>query len=102
MILSTYPIRHEIPEPLRACITTHRIMDDALSPVQSAARNFELIQAALESIPIGTRFSTSDIRKAAGEFVCWDSIRNHLSAAVLRRAVVSFKSGANRYYKRVA
>ena len=96
------PINHTIPPHLRACITTHRIMDDVLSPVQSAARNFELIRTALESIPVGTMFSAGDIRKAAGEFVCWDSIRNHLSAEVLRRTVVTFKSGANRHYKRIA
>jgi hypothetical protein len=91
-----------IPERLRACVTTHRIMDDVLSPVQSAARNFELIRTALESIPVGTMFSAGDIRKAAGEFVCWDSIRNHLSTEVVRRSVVTYKTGKNRYYKRVA
>lgn len=91
-----------IPERLKACVTTHRIMDDTLSPAKASARNFELIKAALESMPIGKQFGASDLRKATGEPVCWDSIRNHLAAEVVRRSVVTYKTGQNRYYKRVA
>lgn len=95
-------IPSHIPERLRACVTTHLIKDDAMSPVKAAARNFELIKSAIESIPVGKQFSAGDVRKAAGEFVCWDSIRNHLSTEVVRRSVVTYKTGQNRYYKRVA
>ena len=91
-----------IPERLKACVTTHRIMDDKMSPPLAAERNFVLIQKAIESMQIGKAFTTGDISRQIGGGVCMDSIRNHLTTEVMRRSVVTYKSGANRYYKRIA
>jgi len=94
------PIKHEIPSRLRACITTHRIMDDERADV--VLKNRSEVLRAVRQMPFCKQFSIGDLRKHLNVEIDNTSIRGHLANLVLAQRLVTSKQGDNRYYKRVA
>lgn len=107
MLLSTYPIHHEIPRHLRKCIRRHTT--DPFEPkAKTGQGNCEVVIAnkkdviqAVEKMRIGIDWIAGDLREHMKRTMKDGSITGHLSPLVVDGVLESRKVGNRRYYRRV-